>query len=49
MRVSKSAYIGNVVSLVCSEQAGWITGQILNADGGASLVTPEVPPEIQLG
>jgi NAD(P)-dependent dehydrogenase (short-subunit alcohol dehydrogenase family) len=41
--------IGNVVSLFCSEQANWITGQVIYADGGASLMTPEVPPEIQLG
>jgi NAD(P)-dependent dehydrogenase (short-subunit alcohol dehydrogenase family) len=40
--------IGNVVSLFCSEQAAWITGQVIYADGGASLMTPEVPPEIQL-
>jgi NAD(P)-dependent dehydrogenase (short-subunit alcohol dehydrogenase family) len=41
--------IGNVVALFCSEAAGWITGQVIYADGGASLMTPEVPPEIQLG
>jgi NAD(P)-dependent dehydrogenase (short-subunit alcohol dehydrogenase family) len=41
--------IGNVVALFCSEQAGWITGQIIYADGGASLMSPEVPPEIQFG
>jgi len=41
--------IGNVVSLFCSAQAGWITGQVIYADGGASLMNPEVPPEIQLG
>lgn len=40
--------VGNVVSLFCSEQAGWITGQVIYADGGASLMNPEVPPEIQL-
>lgn len=39
--------IGNVVALFCSEQANWITGQTIYADGGASLMTPEVPPEIQ--
>lgn len=39
--------IGNVVALFCSEQANWITGQIIYADGGASLMTPELPPEIQ--
>ena len=41
--------IGNVVALFCSEQASWITGQVIYADGGASLMTPEVPPEIQFG
>lgn len=41
--------IGNVAALFCSEQAGWITGQVLYADGGASLMNPEIPPEIQLG
>jgi enoyl-[acyl-carrier protein] reductase III len=41
--------IGDVVSLLCSEQAGWITGQVIYADGGASLMNPEVPPEIQIG
>ena len=39
----------NVVSLFCSDRAGWITGQVIYADGGASLMNPEVPPEIQLG
>jgi len=41
--------IGNVAALFCSEQAGWITGQVIYADGGASLMNPEIPPEIQLG
>src|SRR5206468_3637065 len=41
--------IGNVVSLLCSAQASWITGQIIYADGGASLMNPEVPTEIQIG
>jgi len=41
--------IGNVVALICSEQASWITGQVIYADGGASLMNPEVPPEMQLG
>ena len=40
--------IGNVVALFCSEEAGWITGQVIYADGGASLMNPEVPQEIQL-
>jgi NAD(P)-dependent dehydrogenase (short-subunit alcohol dehydrogenase family) len=41
--------IGNVVTLLCSEQAEWITGQVIYADGGASLMNPEIPSEIQLG
>jgi enoyl-[acyl-carrier-protein] reductase (NADH) len=41
--------IGNVVSLLCSEDAGWITGQVIFADGGASLMNAEVPTEIQIG
>ena len=39
--------IGNAAALFCSETAGWIAGHIVSADGGASLMTPEVPPEIQ--
>ena len=41
--------IGNVASLLCSPKAGWITGQVLYADGGACLMNPEVPTEIQIG
>ena len=48
-RLGTPADVGNVVSLFCSEQASWITGQVIYADGGASLMNPEVPPEIQLG
>src|SRR5437016_10596273 len=29
---------GNVVALFCSVQASWVTGQIIYADGGASLM-----------
>jgi enoyl-[acyl-carrier protein] reductase III len=41
--------VGNVVALFCAKDAAWITGQVIYADGGASLMTPQVPPEIQLG
>jgi len=41
--------IGDVVALFCSDRAGWITGQVIYADGGASLMNPEVPTEIQIG
>jgi NAD(P)-dependent dehydrogenase (short-subunit alcohol dehydrogenase family) len=48
-RLGTPADIGNVVALLCSEEASWITGQVIYADGGASLMNAEVPPEIQLG
>ena len=41
--------VGNVTALFCSADAGWITGQVIYADGGASLMNPEIPSEIQLG
>jgi enoyl-[acyl-carrier-protein] reductase (NADH) len=48
-RIATPADVGNVVSLLCSEQAAFVTGQIIYADGGASLMNPEVPAEIQVG
>jgi NAD(P)-dependent dehydrogenase (short-subunit alcohol dehydrogenase family) len=48
-RLGTPADIGNVVGLLCQEEAGWITGQLIEADGGASLMSPDVPPELQLG
>jgi NAD(P)-dependent dehydrogenase (short-subunit alcohol dehydrogenase family) len=41
--------VGNAALLLCLEEANWITGQVIYADGGASLMNPEIPPEIQLG
>ena len=40
--------IGSVAALMCSADAGWITGQVIYADGGASLMTPEVPRRFSL-
>ncbi len=48
-RLGTPADVGNVAALLCSEEAGWITGQTIYADGGASLLNAEVPPEIQFG
>jgi enoyl-[acyl-carrier protein] reductase III len=48
-RLGTPADIGNVVALLCREEAGWITGQLIAADGGSSLMNSEVPPELQLG
>jgi NAD(P)-dependent dehydrogenase (short-subunit alcohol dehydrogenase family) len=48
-RLGTPADVGNVVALFCSDKASWITGQVIYADGGASLMNPEVPTEIQMG
>jgi NAD(P)-dependent dehydrogenase (short-subunit alcohol dehydrogenase family) len=48
-RLGTPADVGNVAALLCRDQAGWITGQVIYADGGASLLNAEVPPEIQFG
>jgi NAD(P)-dependent dehydrogenase (short-subunit alcohol dehydrogenase family) len=41
--------IGGIAALLSSPEAGWITGQVIFADGGSSLLNAEIPPEIQLG
>jgi NAD(P)-dependent dehydrogenase (short-subunit alcohol dehydrogenase family) len=46
-RLGTPADIGNVVALLCSEEASWITGQTIYADGGSSIGNPEVPPALQ--
>lgn len=46
-RLGTPADVGNVVALLCSEEADWITGQVIYADGGASLVTAGLPPALQ--
>jgi NAD(P)-dependent dehydrogenase (short-subunit alcohol dehydrogenase family) len=46
-RLGTPADIGNAVTLLCSEQASWITGQTIYADGGASLMDTVFPLAIQ--
>lgn len=46
-RPGTPADIGGAVATLCSEDAGWITGQTIVADGGASLMSPEVPLDFQ--
>src|SRR5207247_2580961 len=48
-RLGTPADIGNAVALLCSEEAGWITGQVIAVDGGSSLMDPGLPLEIQRG
>jgi len=47
-RLGTPADIGNVVGLLCDDDAAWITGQVIFADGGSSLMNAEVPSELQL-
>ena len=46
-RLGTPADIGNAVTLLCSEEAGWIKGQLIAVDGGASLMDGALPLEIQ--
>jgi NAD(P)-dependent dehydrogenase (short-subunit alcohol dehydrogenase family) len=48
-RIRTRADVGNVAALLCSEDADWITCPVICADGGESLMNPEVVSEIQLG
>jgi NAD(P)-dependent dehydrogenase (short-subunit alcohol dehydrogenase family) len=46
-RLGTPADVGNAVVLLCSEQANFITGQLLHVDGGGSSMTPDFPLAIQ--
>jgi NAD(P)-dependent dehydrogenase (short-subunit alcohol dehydrogenase family) len=46
-RLGTPADIGNAVSLFCTQEADFITGQILHVDGGASVMDPVFPLPIQ--
>jgi NAD(P)-dependent dehydrogenase (short-subunit alcohol dehydrogenase family) len=46
-RPGTPADIGGAVAALCSDDAGWITGQTIVADGGASLMSAEVPLAFQ--
>jgi enoyl-[acyl-carrier protein] reductase III len=46
-RLCLPADVGNAATLLCTEQAGFITGQILNVDGGASVMLADFPLALQ--
>lgn len=46
-RLGTPADIGNAVALLCSAEASWITGQLINVDGGAGLMDAHLPLEVQ--
>ena len=47
-RLGTPADIGNIVALLCTDDASWITGQTIHADGGASLMDTVLPLEMQM-
>jgi NAD(P)-dependent dehydrogenase (short-subunit alcohol dehydrogenase family) len=48
-RMTTPRDVGNAVSLLCSAEAGFITGQVLHCDGGASTSLPDLPMQLQAG
>jgi len=46
-RLGTPADIGNAEALICSPEASWITGQLIEVDGGASLMDAHLPLEFQ--
>ena len=48
-RVGTPADVGNAVLLLCMDEASLITGQTLHVDGGASIMDPVFPLDIQRG
>jgi len=48
-RLTTPADVGNLVALLCSKEAGFVTGQTVYVDGGASLGATDLPMELQAG
>ena len=40
--------IANVCALLCSEEASFVTGQVIAVDGGSSLMNPDFPLALQV-
>jgi enoyl-[acyl-carrier protein] reductase III len=41
--------VGAVAALLCSEEASFVTGQLIHVDGGASVMSADVPLQLQMG
>lgn len=46
-RLATPEEVGGVAALLCAEEAGFVTGQTLQVDGGASLMDPVFPLDVQ--
>jgi enoyl-[acyl-carrier protein] reductase III len=47
-RAATPADIANVCALLCSEEASFVTGQVIAVDGGSSLMNPDFPLLLQV-
>ena len=45
---TSNANRANVCALLCSEEAGFVTGQTISVDGGSSLMNPDFPLPLQV-
>lgn len=45
-RLGTPADIGNVCALLCTKEASWITGQLIMADGGQSVMSADFPAPV---
>ncbi len=46
-RIGTPADVGNALALLCADESNWITGQLIDVDGGAALMDAHLPLEIQ--
>ncbi len=46
-RIGTPRDVGNALALLCADESGWITGQLIEVDGGAALMDAHLPLEIQ--
>jgi NAD(P)-dependent dehydrogenase (short-subunit alcohol dehydrogenase family) len=42
------ADVANVCALLCSDEASFVTGQVMAVDGGSSLMNPDFPLALQV-
>jgi NAD(P)-dependent dehydrogenase (short-subunit alcohol dehydrogenase family) len=47
-RLGTPADIANVCALLCTEEAGFVTGQTITVDGGSSVMNPDFPLALQV-